>query len=132
MKKMNKSAFKAVCAVTVAVSAVYLVYCWNRRNKERVLYKLQLSECVRAVSSALDNIEVVDFDSFSDYLNEYYGIKVRNSYADVVEYKSDKYDLTVTSDNIFIDGNSGYAYNMEDLEMFFSSNRRLWGDGVSP
>lgn len=131
MKKMNKSAIKAVCAVTVAVSAAFIAYCWDKRNNERVLYKLQLSECIRAISSALDNVEVTDFDSFSNYLNEYYGIKAKKSYGDVVEYSSDKYKLTVTSDDIYIDGNSRYAYNMEDLETFFSSNRRIWGDSVS-
>lgn len=130
MKKISKSAVKAIFA-SVAVSAAFIAYCWNRSYKERVLYKLQLSECIRAISSALDDIEVVDFDSFSDYLNEYYGIKVTNPYADVVEYSSDKYKLTVTSDDIYFDGNSRYAYNMNDLETFFSSNRRLWGEGVS-
>lgn len=127
MKKMNKSAVKAVCAVAVAVSAAFIAYCLEKRNRERALYKLQLRKYIKAIVNALDDVEVVDFDSFSDYLNEYYGIKVRNCYADVVEYSSDKYKLTVTSDDIYIDGNSRYAYNMEDLETFFSSNRRLWG-----
>lgn len=132
MKKMNKLTFKAVFAVIIAVSAAFIAYRCDKRNRERAFYKLQLRECIGAILNALDNVEVVDFDSFSNYLNEYYGIKVRNPYADVVEYSSDKYSLIVTSDDIFIDGNSRYAYNMEDLEMFFSSNRRLWGEGVSP
>lgn len=118
--------FIALCSAATAVC------CYVDKIYSRKLYKKQLGDYIMAISATLDNIDVTDFESFSDYLFEYYGIIAKKSYGDVVEYSSDKYNLIVTSDDIVIDGKSKFAYNMNDLEVFFFSNRRLWGnEGVS-
>ncbi len=113
---MNKK-FLALAALG-SIAGTVLYRCLSSRR--------QANEYTRAISEALKDAEVTDFERFSEYLLEYYGIIAKNVYGNVVEYSSHNFNRAMTSDEIWKYGNSGYGYNMDDLEIFFSSNRELW------
>ena len=117
MKMNNTCKFLALAALGSLTGAVW--YC-NQKSCNKA------NKFVKAISEVLNNAEVTDFKSFSDYLLEYYGIIARNIYGKVVEYSTDTFNTNMTSDEIRIYSKNGYGYDLDDLEMFFSSNRELW------
>ncbi|MCM1529762.1 MAG: hypothetical protein NC093_07180 [Alistipes sp.] len=84
----------------------------------------QAKRYIEAITEILDNKEVTDFESFSDYLLEYYGITAKNICGNVVEYSA-KQNSAMISEDLRKYGSSGYGYDMGELETFFSSNRML-------
>lgn len=116
--KMNNTCKFLTFAALGSLTGAVLYCCQKSCNKA--------NKFVKAISEVLNNAEVTDFKSFSDYLLEYYGIIARNIYGKVVEYSTDTFNTNMTSDEIRIYGKSGYGYDLDDLEMFFSSNRELW------
>lgn len=117
--KMTKIFLKKILALAAfgSIAGAILRYSLKRS---------QANEFVNAITEALGDAEVTNFERFSEYLFEYYGITAKNIYGKTVEYSTDNFNKTVTSDDIREYGNSGYGYDMDDLEMFFSSNRILW------
>lgn len=120
--KMNKKCISFI-AIGISVGAVLHIFFKSKKDKET--FRRQIDEYENAISETLSNSEITDFENFADYLLEYYGIKaVKNPFW--VEYSSDNYVVTVTSNELQTYGKSGYSYDFDDLEMFFSSNRELW------
>ncbi len=117
MKMNNTCKFLALVALGSFAGAVL---CCSQKSSNKA------NKFIKAISEVLDNAEVTDFETFSEYLLEYYGITAKNIYGKVVEYSTDTFDTNMTSDDIQVYGKSGYGYDMDDLEMFFSSNRELW------
>lgn len=113
---MNKKTFALIAFGSFAGAVLY------RIKKKRH----QIHEYVEAITEILNYSEVIDFESFSDYLLNYHGITAKNIFGKVVEYSSSNFNKTITSDDIQEYGKSGYGYDMDDLEMFFAANRELW------
>lgn len=116
---MNK---KFLSLIVLGAFAGTVLYCAKRRQ-----FKECVNEYNKGIAETLDKARVTDFESFSDYLLEYYGIIAKNTFGNVVEYSSSKpkSNRIITSDDIFEYGISGYGYDMSDLEKFFSYNRAL-------
>lgn len=113
---MNKKFLALAALGSFAGAVLYRSY-----NKRRQFEKL-VNEYEKAIAEILDKAEVTDFERFSDYLLEYYGITAINIDGKVIGYSTDKFGEIITSDDIRKYGNSGYGYDMNELVMFFSSN----------
>ncbi|MCM1008275.1 MAG: hypothetical protein NC485_10165 [Ruminococcus flavefaciens] len=112
---MNKKTFALIALGSFAGAVLYRV-----KKKRHQIY-----EYAEAITEILNYPEITDFKLYSDYLLEYYGIIAKNIFGKVVEYSSSDFNTSITSDDIQEYGKSGYGYDMDDLEMFFSSNREL-------
>lgn len=115
---MNNKA-KRICAVTAtatitAITAVVTIKKIRRSRSEKERHK-QLREYSDAITDALTDYEVTDFQKFQEYLKEYHGITSECVDGNKIIYSSDRYQSKV-SGNDFIDIVPD-IYNKRNIEL---------------
>lgn len=120
---MMKNKIKTICTVTATVTIAVITTAAisrsiHRGRSKKYRYK-QLREYADAISDALTDYEVTDFDKFKDFLNEYYGIKAECVDGNTIIYSSDRYSSKVSGSDFWevVPNN----YNKNAIEIMFAN-----------
>lgn len=120
---MMKNKIKTICTVTATVTIAVITAAAISRSIHRCRNKKyrckQLREYADAISDALTDYEVTDFDKFKDFLNEYYGIKAECVDGNTIIYSSDRYSSKVSGSDFWevVPNN----YNKNAIEIMFAN-----------
>lgn len=125
--KMSKKApvIAAIVGALTAWACIEITKAYSRQcNKKK---EEQIKELVSSIEAVLNDVDVIDFKSFSEHLDEYYSIHAENMDIGEVIYTSPKFDCQISSNDIFLSclGNDEQGYNLDDLEIAFESNRHI-------
>ena len=118
---MRKTFFAVLTVLTAVVGMSAGIISKRRKkiyNKERIK---QAEEYNRAITKALTDEDLCDFNDFAAALSECYGITAKCIDGETVEYSSDKYSAVLTSNDIIRTQNDTLIQleRMSELQCFF-------------
>lgn len=124
-KKKNAIIFAMTVGAVAATVCIQLKNAYFRRQKKE--REQQIKELVFSIESVLGDIEVTDFESFAERLNEYYNINAINMNVGEIIYKSPKFSGQISSNEIFLSclADDEQGYNLTDLNAAFADNRQF-------
>ena len=121
---MRRKFFAVLTALAAVIGVSVLITAKRRKelyDKERVR---QAEEYNSAITKALTDEDLCDFNDFAAALNECYGITAKCVDGETVEYSSDKYSAVLTSNDIIRTRNGTLIQleRMSQLKCFFLPN----------
>lgn len=125
MSKKNVGRCAAVFLMGAALTAAVLKIKSIWENNMVKCRENEIKELISSIKATLNDIDVVDFESFSERLDKCYNIQSEELTEGEIQYSSSIFSKPISSNDIFISCiDDDYSWNMMDLEEFFEYNKK--------
>lgn len=122
MKKFpTKIVIPAVIVFTAGITIKICVNAYRKKEKQKLMEQqrrcAEINELCFCITSALKDDYVIDFERFSECLDEYFNIQTEIKQDNAVVYSSPKFKSPISCYEMF-------NYDLDDLEHYFTDNRK--------